>query len=50
VGKLEPAAGGGGGLVTLAPGDDFDGRSSVQAAAQVVAQVLSPEPEPQPQR
>ena len=27
--------------VTLAPGDDFDGRSSVQAAAQVVAQVLA---------
>ena len=27
--------------VTLAPGDDSDGRSSVQAAAQVVAQVLA---------
>ena len=49
VGKLEapsaPSRGGGGspstGRVQLAPGDDFDGRSSVAAVAQVVAQVLA---------
>ena len=43
IGKLEAPKRGGAaaGVVTLAPGDDFDGRSSVEAVAQVVAEVLA---------